>query len=129
MIVIYIILGIVALFFALQFFMIFKMRMKKGKQAPDLSGKWGALINSGQKALFYFYSPGCRACREMTPYIRTLSKKSNKVVPVDISKDMSIAQRFGVMGTPSTVVVSQRMIQEFWVGPQPESKIRDYMNI
>ena len=70
MMILYIVLGIIALFFGMQFFMVFKMRMKKGKPAPSLSGKLGQLINSGQKALFYFYSPGCRACRYMTLVIQ-----------------------------------------------------------
>ena len=128
MMILYIILGIIALFLGMQFFMVFKMRMKKGKPAPSLSGKLGQLINSGQKALFYFYSPGCRACRDMTPVIQQMSRRNKRVVPVDISKDMSTAQKFGVMGTPSTVLVQQGVIREFMVGPQPVEKLKQIIS-
>ena len=119
-----IVVGIVALFIGMQLFMVLKMKFKKGKQAPDLDGKAGRMINSGDKLLFYFYSPGCRACKPMTPFIKNMAKKNKKIFPVDISQDMTTAQKFGVMGTPSTVVVEAGKIVEFLVGFQPEDRVR-----
>ncbi len=124
MIILYIIAGIVVLFFSLQFFMVIKMRFKKGKDAPSLSGSAGKLIQSGNKALFYFFSPSCRACYAMTPMMEQLSRKNKNVFKIDISKDMDTARKFGVMGTPSTVVVETGKIKEFLVGAQSESRIK-----
>ena len=123
MIAVYIILGIVALFFLLQFFMVFRMKMKKGKPAPDLEGKAGRALKSGKKALFYFYSPGCRACHAMTPVVQRLAGKRKNVFPVNIADDMETARKFGVMGTPSTVLVEGGVIREFIVGPRPEADV------
>ena len=123
MILLYIVIGIVVLFFGMQFFMVFKMRLKKGKTAPELSGKAGKLLQKGEQALFYFYSPGCRACKDMTPMMHQMSKYNKGIFPIDISKDMNTAKKFGVMGTPSTVLVKAGTIKEFLVGPQTDAKI------
>jgi len=118
-----IVVGIVALFIGMQLFMVLKMKFKKGKAAPELGGKAGRMINNGDRVLFYFYSPGCRACKPMTPYIKNMAKRNKKIFPVDISQDMATAQKFGVMGTPSTVVIETGKIVEFLVGFQPEERV------
>ncbi len=123
MIVLYLVGGIIVLFLLFQYSMVFKMRLKKGKPAPSLGGKVGRTIQSGGKALFYFYSPGCRACKQMTPTIERLAKQNKDIIKIDISRDMTTAKKFGVMGTPSTVLVQAGKIAEFLVGPQTEDKL------
>lgn len=120
MTILYVILGAIALFFLLQFGMVWKMRLKKGKPAPELGGRF----KGNGKKLFYFYSPSCGACKPMTPVIEKLKKKNRNVFKVNIANDMATARKFGVMGTPSTVLVDEGVIREFLVGPQPEDKIR-----
>ena len=122
--IISIIVGIAALFIGMQLFMVLKMKFKKGKSAPQVEGKAGRLIKSGERVMFYFYSPGCRACKPMTPVVKNLAKKNGNIFPVDISQDMSTARKFGVMGTPSTVVIEAGKIKDFLVGFQPEDKLR-----
>ncbi len=122
--VISIVVGIVALFIGMQMFMVLKMKFKKGKQAPQLDGKAGRMVANGDKVLFYFYSPGCRACKPMTPFIKNMAKRNKRIFPVDVSHDMTTAQKFGVMGTPSTVVVEQGKIKEFLVGFQPQDRVQ-----
>jgi thioredoxin 1 len=89
-----------------------------------VSGPVGKAIQRGDRVLLYFFSPGCGACRPMTPMIEKISKSRKNVFPIDISRDMTIARKFGVMGTPSTVLVETGKISEFLVGPQPEEKLR-----
>lgn len=122
-VVLYIVIGLVALFVLAQVSMMMKMRAKKGKPAPQVNGKAGRAVQQGEKSLFYFFSPSCRACRYMTPYMQEMAKKNKNVFNVDISKDMQTAQKFGVMGTPSVVLVQGGTIQEFLVGAQSESRI------
>jgi len=128
MIIVYIIVGVIVLFFAMQYGMILKMRFKKGKQVPDLNGKYGNAVKSGRKAVFYFYSQSCHACKPMTPIIDKFVKKSRNVFKVDITRDMATAKKFGVMGTPSTVLVENGIIKEFLVGPQSEDKLSQLIN-
>ena len=122
--VISIVIGVIVLFIGMQLFMVLKMKLKKGKNAPQLDGKAGRMVANGDKVLFYFYSPSCRACKPMTPYIKNMAKKNKKIFPIDISRDMATAQKFGVMGTPSTVVVEKGKIKEFLVGFQPQERVQ-----
>jgi len=78
----------------------------------------------GNEAILYFYSPNCGACKKMNPVIETLSKKA-RVKRVDVSdrKGLEMAKEFGVMGTPTTVVVKEGKIKKVFVGFQSEDKI------
>ncbi len=127
MILIYGILAVVVLFFLLQYLMVLKMRLKKGKPAPELEGRYAKASRDGKAALFYFYSDGCGACRPMTPIFEELVKKRKDVFKVDITKDMATARKFGVMGTPSTVLVRDGKIAEFLVGPQSRERIGELL--
>lgn len=110
---------IIALFFGFQYFMVFKMKLKKGKPAPELSGSYGKAVKNNKTSLFYFYSPSCGACRSMTPLVEGYTKNNSRCFKVDVSKDMETARAFGVMGTPSTVLVENGLITDFIVGPKP----------
>ena len=128
MIIVYIVLGIVAAFFLLQFFMGLKMKMKKGKSVPELNGAHGRMVKSGSKVLMYFYSPNCRACKSITPILRNLSKKHKNVFSINITKDMDTARQLGILGTPSIVLVEDSIIKEFMAGAVGESQILAMLN-
>ncbi|MBF9014294.1 thioredoxin family protein [Oceanispirochaeta sp. M1] len=110
---------VIALYFGFQYFMIFKMKQKKGKAAPELSGSYGKAVKNSKTSLFYFYSPSCGACRSMTPLVEDYTKNNPRCFKVDVSKDMETARAFGIMGTPSTVLVENGLITDFIVGPKP----------
>jgi len=122
-VIITVVIAIVVLFFGFQKFMVFKMTRKKGKPAPELSGVHGKAIKNGKASLFYFYSPSCGACKSMTPVVSGYTKNNPRCFKVDISKDMTTARAFGVMGTPSTVVIEDGIIRDFFVGPRPVSEL------
>ena len=123
MTLVYILIAIIAVFFAFQAVMVFKMRAKRGQAAPDLEGEFGRVVDSGGSSLFYFHSPGCRACLPMNPIIDKLKRDNSNVFKIDISSQMAVARKFGVMGTPATVLVRQGKIAEFLIGPQSEKKL------
>jgi thioredoxin 1 len=123
----YIVTGVIVVFFSIQLFMFFKMKLNKGKHLTDLEGSAGEIIKSGGKSVFYFYSPNCGACLSMTPVIDRLSAKNKSIHKINILEDMNTARKFGVMGTPSLVVVEDGVINEFLVGQQPEEKIYELL--
>ena len=59
----------------------------------------------------------------MTPVVSRYTKNNPRCFKVDVSKDMDTARAFGVMGTPSTVLVENGLIRDFLVGPKPESDL------
>ncbi len=115
---------VVVLFIGIQIFMVKKMQGQRGKPAPQLDGAPGKAIEKGRSSLFYFYSPQCGACRSMTPVVKEMAEKRSTVFPVDISRDMATARKFGVMATPTTILVKEGTVAEVLIGPQPESVLR-----
>ena len=97
--------------------------MQKNKPAPQLQRHYGEALKDNAAALFYFYSPGCRACTPMTPLIERMRKDNPRVFKIDVSKEMSVAKSFGIMATPSTILVQDGIIKEFLLGPQSEYKL------
>lgn len=126
-ILLYIVVGVIIFFVTMQVFVRLKMRAQKGKPAPELAGKAGKHIKKGQKAIFYFFSHSCGACKPMTPIFDRLSKKEKSIFMVNIADDMETARAFGIMGTPSVVVVENGVISEFLVGQVPEAGIYDLL--
>lgn len=116
--------GVFALFAGLQFFMLRRMRQAEGKPAPALDGEVGALVGSGGKALFYFFSPQCGACRAMTPVVKRLADEREGVFPIDVSRDLTVAQKFGIMATPTVILVDGGVVHSVLVGAQPESRLQ-----
>lgn len=123
MTVIAIIAGIIILFFGFQYLTVLRMKLKKGKPAPSLTGAYGKAIKTKKTSLFYFYSPNCGACRTMTPVIERYTKNNPRCFKVDISKDSATAKAFGIMATPSTAVIENGLIKDFLVGPKPQAEL------
>ena len=129
MTVVYIVLGFLAAFMLLQYALIFSMKRNKGKTVPKLPGKLGKQIKRGDRLLLYFFSPGCRACKPMTPIIKQMRTKSERVISIDMSKDAETPRAFGVKGTPATLIVDKGVIAEFLVGAQRPEKLYDLLGL
>lgn len=98
-----------------------------GREAPDLGGRVGELVNGDEPALVYFHSPTCGPCRAMTPVIHELSQEGRPVHVVDVSRDPYTAQQFGVMGTPTTLLVRRGRVEQALVGPQAPGRLRELL--
>ena len=123
---VYILLGIFIAFMGMQYLMILRSKKNKGKRVKQVSGKLGEMMLRGQKAMVYFYSPTCRACKVQTPIIDRLISDGHEIQKIDISRDISTARKFGVMATPTTVVLEGDKIVEFLVGAKTGDKLRKY---
>jgi thioredoxin 1 len=120
---VYILIGLVIVFFAFQYLMVIKAKFKKGKPAPELSGSLNTAVQKYDKVLIYFFSPSCGACRSMTPLIEEYKRKKKNFFSIDVSRDSETAGKFGIMATPSTVIVEKGTIREFLLGPIPKGRI------
>jgi len=94
-----------------------KARRMRGTPVPNLDGLPGRALLSGKPAIFYFHSPGCRACRAMTPMVRELAGERDDVFAINAAENGSIAVAFGVMATPTTVRTASGFVTDFLLGP------------
>jgi thioredoxin 1 len=126
--IIYIIVGVIAIFVLLQFLVRFRGWQKRGKAAPDVGGPLGKAIKNGKKLVAYFYSPTCRACKTQETYLPKSEGNSNIIYRINAAKDAKTAAAFGVMGTPTTVVIENGIIKNYFVGITSGRKIRESLN-
>ena len=128
LVAVYVVIGILIAFFGMQYLVVMRGKRNKGKRIEGVSGKIKHAIQAGGKAMVYFYSPSCRACKYQTPVIDKLISGGHNVQKVDISRDMATARKFGVMATPTTVVLEGDRIVEFLVGAKTEDKLRSLLS-
>ena len=125
---VYIILAVIGLFIILQLYMRLSSYFKKGKEIKDVSGRLGKEISSGSKLAVYFFTNSCAACKPMTPVIEKLQKEFPNLYKINLATDMGAGRKFGVMGTPCTIVVEQGRILDFILGARTESFLRGIIN-
>ncbi|CUS98779.1 Thioredoxin [Candidatus Kryptobacter tengchongensis] len=130
MFIIYIAGAIIVFFILMNLSVVLRAKLKKGKSLSDLGGEIGKAIKNGEKVVLYFYSPTCSACKVQTPIIDKLMNSVDgkvKIFKIDVSRDINVALKLGVMGTPSTVIIENARIKEFFVGVKSENKLRKFL--
>ncbi len=104
---------------------LFRMRgwRRRGKPVPEVKGALARAIRQSDPVVVYFYSPACRACRTQEKFLPAIQQKVNQLVRINVRKDLDTAQKFGVMGTPTIVVIKNRVIKDYFVGITPANRI------
>jgi len=116
---------IMSVFIGLRFLMQKRAQRSKGKEV-DISifdDKIKRLLKS-EKSILYFYTPTCGACKSQTPIIDKLDDETNAVGKIDISINRDVAKEFGIMGTPSTAIMSGNRIAEIFIGLKHENFLK-----
>ncbi|MGC4116392.1 MAG: thioredoxin family protein [Myxococcales bacterium] len=114
------------LLFGMQIAVRLKARAQTGKAVPTLSGPLGQHVGRGRRALVYFHSPGCGACRPLTPRLKEMSQQSESVFLVDVSEETDTARALQVMATPSFVEIDSGKIVGYHVGMAPSGLLARY---
>ena len=127
--ILYLVLAIAGFFVFVQIYFAVQAWFKKGKPVAEFSGPLGDKIRAGNRLMLYFYSPGCAACRTMTPVVDQLREENEAVHKIDLSRDMQLARTFGVMGTPAVVMVSGQRIEKYILGARNESFLRRLLEV
>ncbi len=102
--------------FGMQFVIKFRGRRLRGKPIPEVGGKLGTAIRKHPTVIAYFYSPSCSACRTQEKYLPKVQEVFPHIVRINVRNDMATAQKFQVMGTPTTVIIENGRIKEYFVG-------------
>lgn len=111
--------GFVALTLGMQVVLRLRSRALIGSPVPALPGPVGAAVGRSERALLYFFSPGCAACRYITPTVKDLQRHDPAVFPIDVSQDFSVAGALKVMATPTTIEIAGGKIVGYHVGTFP----------
>ncbi len=119
----YVILGVIALFILMQLSVRMRGKFRKGKPAPKVNGQLGKYIKNGDKVVAYFFSPSCSACRTQERYLPQVQEKFRNIVRINAGKERETASAFGVMGTPTTVIIEGGIIKDYFVGFTPPAKL------
>lgn len=108
------VLKFVALLLALFFVSIYFFKVYIKQKIKKMEGKQLSIIKEG---LVYFYSERCGACRMMKPEIEKLKEKM-EVIEIDVGKaeGLKLAKEYGVMATPTTLLVKDGIIKKVFVG-------------
>ena len=104
------------LFFAVAFIVLlsFGLKLYVLNKAKAMKGAEVKLIKDG---VLYFYSQRCGACKAMEPQVERLSQVLEvKKIDVFSEEGQKIAKGFGVMATPTTLVVKDGKVQKSFVG-------------
>jgi thioredoxin 1 len=124
-----VVVGIVGIFLVFQLIMKYKSWSRRGKQAPKVGGALGRSILKGEKIVAYFYNPTCRACKTQERYLPTVQEKFKNIFRINAAKERETANAFGIMGTPTTIVIEGGIIKAYFVGITPASKMLSSLDV
>lgn len=126
MTIIGVVLGVfAAVLVVLQLVIVIGAKRRRGRRVQSVGGELGAAVNSGARVLAYFYSPSCAVCKTQTPVIEALEKEYENIFKINVGEHFEAARAFGVMGTPTMVVVDQGKIVDMYVGARSEAFLRE----
>ena len=89
------------------------------------------VLNADIPVLVDFWAEWCGPCKMLSPTIETIAEKYNgkvKVGKVNVDKNPSIAQKYGVRGIPNILVFQNGNIEEQLIGNVPESDISNILD-
>lgn len=118
---------LIAAYFTVQFSLLYRTRNQEGRPAPDLSDLLAPEQLQGHRLVFYFWSPACPMCGQVTRVIDPLLETRDDIIKVNALEQAELARRFRVMGTPTLLVVSGGYIRRVLVGAKSEKLIRELL--
>ncbi|WP_461829344.1 thioredoxin family protein [Aquifex sp.] len=109
---------VLGIFFGIRFFVIRKAKKLIGREFKGL-----------KEGIVYFYSPRCRACKQMEPTIEEISKEI-KVYRINVNTEEGekLAKEFGILGTPTILVVKEGRIQDVIIGTRDYEELKSVIS-
>lgn len=119
----YVLGSIVLVVAGLQLRVFIASRRLQGHAAPKLDTLLAPSQRGYDRYLVYFFSPRCGPCRRMGPRVDALAARHSNVLKVDVSTDPHLAREFGIMATPTIVLVRGDTIERVLLGETSERRV------
>jgi len=117
----------IGIWFGFQYKFMFKQGLRRGREITGVGGFLGGVINQGGRLMVYFYNPNSALCRIQTLAIDSLQKDFKGIFRVDVSQEARLARQFGVVQTPTIVIIDKGKIEQFFAGIRDEETLRKYL--
>ncbi|HYP68966.1 MAG TPA: thioredoxin family protein [Thiobacillaceae bacterium] len=119
---VYLLAALVAAVILMQYSLYRRARRVEGQEAPDTSVLDGIAGRNSRK-LYYFYARHCRPCKAMGPTIERLRKEHPNLIKLDVAEAPDIARQFGIVATPTFVLVEAGRIRRVRLGSMSQREL------
>jgi thioredoxin 1 len=92
-----------------------RARRMEGQEAPDTSVLDG-IAGKNSRKLYYFYGRHCGPCKAMAPLIERVRQDHPNLIKLDIAEAPDLARQFGIVATPTFVLVESGTIRKVRLG-------------
>ena len=83
------------------------------------------VLNSEKKVLLDFWAPWCGPCRMVVPIVEEIAdeRPDIKVGKINVDEEVELASQFGIMSSPTLVVIENGKIVNQAMGARPKEAI------
>ncbi|MCK7501936.1 MAG: thioredoxin family protein [Comamonadaceae bacterium] len=86
----YLVAGLALAIVLMQIVPLIRARRMRGRAVPELDAMLNDAQRGEERLLVYFLSPGCGACRPMTPVMDKLAAERGNVVKVNVAESLAL---------------------------------------
>jgi len=99
-----------------------RARQMEGQEAPDTSVLDGVAAKHSRK-IYYFYGRHCGPCKAMAAVIERVRQDHPNLIKLDIAEAPDLARQFGIVATPTFILVEDGTIRKVRLGGMTERQL------
>lgn len=114
---------IVLLLVLLQPDMWWRSKRQVGQPAPVATALAGRAPGENERALFYFFSRNCAACKSMSRLVNELKARYDRIYAIDVAGHSQPARDLGLLATPTASIIENGHIVQLRLGTQSHKQL------